>query len=88
MGTLARILLIFIIIYYLFRLVGRYLFPYLLKNQVEKMQKKQEQARKDFENKQRSEEGKVTIDYNNTQKNKKGKNDNQSGEYVDYEEIK
>jgi hypothetical protein len=87
MGTLARILLIFIIIYYLFRLIGRYLFPYLLKNQVEKMQKKQEQSRKDFENKQRSQEGKVTIDYN-TKKDKKRGNDNPPGEYVDYEEIK
>ncbi|WP_010662343.1 DUF4834 family protein [Marinilabilia salmonicolor] len=87
MGTLARILLIFIIIYYLFRLIGRYLFPFLLKNQVEKMQKKQEQARKDFENKQRSEEGKVTIDYN-SRKDKNKRDSDSQGEYVDYEEIK
>jgi len=87
MGTLVRIILIFIIIYYAFRLVGRYLFPYLLKNQVEKMQKKQEQAQQDFVNKQRSEEGKVTINHK-ADKNGNNKDNNQRGEYVDYEEIK
>jgi len=87
MGTLVRIILIFIIIYYAFRLIGRYLFPYLLKNQVEKMQKKQKQTQQDFVNKQRSEEGKVTINHKTGEKGK-NKDNPPDGEYVDYEEIK
>lgn len=86
MGTLLRIILIIIIIYYLFKLIGRYLFPYLLKNQVEKMKKKQEQAQKDYMNQRKEQEGKVTIDYN-SKKNQQKKDTDQTGEYVDYEEI-
>ncbi len=87
MGTLFKIILVFIIVYYIFRLLGRYLFPFLLKKQLNKMQEKQQQARNDFENKRRSEEGKVTINYTSG-KNKQNKDDNQHGEYVDYEEVK
>jgi hypothetical protein len=51
------------------------------------MQKKQKQTQQDFVNKQRSEEGKVTINHKTGEKGK-NKDNPPDGEYVDYEEIK
>jgi hypothetical protein len=86
MGALFRIILIFVIVYYVFKLLGRYLFPYMVKNQVEKMQEKQARSHRDYANQRKAQEGKVTIDYN-TKKNKQKRDNDQPGEYVDYEEV-
>lgn len=87
MGTLLKIILFAVLFYYIFKGIFRFLFPYLLSNQAKKMQQKQEQARKDYFDKQTHEEGKVTIEYDSSQKQSR-KNRGNEGEYVDYEEVK
>ncbi|WP_462317679.1 DUF4834 family protein [Marinilabilia sp.] len=87
MGTLLKIILFAVLFYYIFKGIFRFLFPYLITNQAKKMQKKQEQAQRDYFNKQRQEEGKVTIEYDSSQKQSR-KNRGDEGEYVDYEEVK
>ncbi|MFW5754163.1 MAG: DUF4834 family protein [Marinilabiliaceae bacterium] len=90
---LLKLIVFFIIGYYIFKLAFRFLLPLFVSHQARKMQDKQEKAQRDFVNRRRSEEGKVTIEYDPSQKKKNRghqKNDDpgQNGEYVDFEEIK
>jgi uncharacterized membrane-anchored protein YitT (DUF2179 family) len=86
---LFRVIIYTILIYYVLKLVFRYLMPLFISKQVRKMQERQEKAHKDYINQKKREEGKVTIEHN-PEKQNRSKNDrnNQGGEYVDYEEIK
>ncbi|PWD99615.1 DUF4834 family protein [Marinilabilia rubra] len=88
MGTLLKIILFAVLFYYIFKGIFRFLFPFLLSNQAKKMQRKQEEAQRDYFNKQKHEEGKVTIEYDSSQKQSNKKNHGNTGEYVDYEEVK
>ena len=80
---LFRFLFWFFLISYILRILGRYIFPILLKRYINK---KQSQFNQQF-NQQDSpveKEGKVSI----KTKPKKSKNDtNDMGEYVDFEEV-
>ena len=80
---LFRFLFWFFLISYILRILGRYIFPILLKRYINK---KQSQFNQQF-NQQGSnleKEGKVSI----KTKPKKSKNDtNDMGEYVDFEEV-
>jgi hypothetical protein len=89
---LLKLIVFFIIGYYIFKLAFRFLLPLFVSRQARKMQDKQEKAQRDYVNKRRSQEGKVTIEYDPSQK-KKGHTTNtnttdKGGEYVDFEEIK
>ena len=80
---LFRFFFWFFLISYILRILGRYIFPILLKRYINK---KQSQFNQQF-NQQDSnleKEGKVSI----KTKPKKSKNDtNDMGEYVDFEEV-
>ena len=80
---LFRFLFWFFLISYILRILGRYIFPILLKRYINK---KQSQFHQQF-NPQDStleKEGKVSV----KTKPKKSKNDaNDMGEYVDFEEV-
>jgi len=80
---LFRFLFWFFLISYILRILGRYIFPILLKRYIKK---KQSQFNQQF-NQQDStleKEGEVSI----KTKPKKSKNDtNDMGEYVDFEEV-
>jgi len=80
---LIKFLFWFLLISYLFKMIGRYLLPFVLKQYIRKQQSKFNHGfgyRKDNVEK----EGKVTIKKNP----KKPKSDTSDmGEYVDFEEI-
>ena len=79
---LIKFLVWFIIISYILRLLGRNLFPFLLKRYI---RKKQSQFNQQFNKANHQEEdGKVTI--NKKAKDHKSNTDNM-GEYVDFEEV-
>lgn len=80
---LFRFLFWFFLISYILRILGRYVFPILLKRYINK---KQSQFNQQFNHQDSSleKEGKVSI----KTKTKKSKNDtNDMGEYVDFEEL-
>jgi hypothetical protein len=85
MDKFFNILFIIIISYYVLKLIGRYLFPWIIKRQLNKMQQhfgnQQQQPQEPYKQK----EGKVTVHYQ--QKDASGNKD-RKGEYVDYEEVK
>ncbi|MGQ1889462.1 DUF4834 family protein [Thermophagus sp. OGC60D27] len=83
---LFRVIIYTILIYYLIKLIVRYLFPFFISRQVRNMQNRQERAQKDFVNQRKKEEGKVTIEYT-PGSSKTSQNKGPKGEYVDYEEI-
>lgn len=76
MVTLFKILLFGIVIYYFFKLAGKFLLSFLFKN----IESKLNNTAGDYNTKT---EGELTIQ-NNTKKNNNTKN---VGEYVDFEEI-
>jgi hypothetical protein len=78
-----KILLFFVITYYIFKLLGRVVLPWFIANRLRKMAKQQENAHSDFINKSKKNEGKITVEHIP----KRGDKDKE-GEYVDYEEIK
>lgn len=78
---MLRLILWIIIIYILFRLLVRYVFPFLVRYFVKKSQDK---FYEENPNIRRKKEGEVSIDYV-PEKDKKKKDD--EGEYVDYEEV-
>jgi hypothetical protein len=82
---LLRTILILGIIYIIFRFLTRHVFPLLLGNYVNHKMSEMEQRQQSYNKKKQRSEGEVTIDYK--PKNKKQYSDN-SGEYVDFEEIK
>jgi len=84
MGTLFKIIIFAVIIHYIFKLVFRFVLPWFISDRAKKVQKEKEKAHRDYMNRQRNQEGKVTIEYDTP--NRKRKN-TQEGEYVDYEEI-
>ena len=78
---MLKTIVILLAIYFIFKIVVRVIFPYVLKSYVEKKQREM------FDQQQppQKKEGEVTIEY---APEKKKKGDNDEGEYVNYEEIK
>ena len=85
MGAFLKIIIFFILFYYIFKIIGRFLFPFLITNKINNIEKEKRKAHADYVARKKAEEGKVTIE--NLDKNKKGSNTFE-GEYVDYEEVK
>ena len=80
---LIRFLFWFLLISYILKLLGRYIFPYLLKSYVKK---KQSEFNQQFSQSPSNEEkeGEVTI----KTKPKKSKSDTSKiGEYIDFEDV-
>jgi hypothetical protein len=81
-----RTVLFITMFYYLFKFIGRYLLPFLLKKGVENMQKKQQEQFNRYSDEQRKREGEVTIKTNQKPKNSV-KESGVDSEYVDFEEV-
>jgi len=85
MGVI-RFLIIFAAVYYGFKLLSRFVFPYLVQYLFKKAQRNMnDQFGPQFREEQR-EEGEITIEQ---AKGKKSSNDSakDAGEYVDYEDV-
>jgi len=81
-----KIIAFLIIFYYIFKVIGRFLFPFLIKKGVENMQKKQEQEFKRYQEEAVKREGEVRVETKRTSQ-KSTKPDDTEGEYVDFEEV-
>ncbi|MBN2747502.1 MAG: DUF4834 family protein [Bacteroidales bacterium] len=82
-----RVLFILIIVYYVFKLLVRYVFPFFVKRYLSNFQKKFYESNPHLDpNQTTSKDGEVKVK-RKTSDDRKGKPDN-FGEYVDYEEIK
>ncbi len=80
----ARTVLILIGIYFVFKMVARFLLPILLKKMVERAAHNMANQQ-NFSKERMRKEGEINVDY----VPKKGKKmDDSDGEYVDYVEIK
>jgi len=86
---LIRTLLIFFIVFYVIRLITRYILPALFYNymddKVKEFEKKQRKEKQRQQQQARQREGEVTIDYSHSEQNK---NKPAKGDYVDYVEVK
>ena len=81
---LFRFLFWFFLISYILRVLGRYIFPILLKRYINKKQSQFNQQFNQQQNTNVEEEGKVTI----KTKPKKSKSETSDiGDYVDFEEV-
>jgi hypothetical protein len=87
MSGFLKTILIIALVYYLLKIIFRYVFPWLLTNYVNRKMNEFGKRAQDFNNtqKNRKQDGDVTIDFNPSNKKHFSKG---SGEYVDYEEIK
>jgi bacteriorhodopsin len=83
METFLSIIFWVLVIYYLIKLIVRYLFPFLLVRFINRMQNKMGGFQAQAENASR--EGEVKVKYN-PETNTKSNSD--LGEYIDFEEIK
>jgi hypothetical protein len=81
--ALLRTLLIILTFYYLFKIISRYVLPFLLKRFVSTMQNKAQQQTKQ-QQESKAKVGETVIDEKPTKDNQ---SNNSVGEYVDYEEI-
>lgn len=88
MESVLKFLFIIIMIYYFFKVLGRWIFPFLVKRWMKRFQKRffeqNPHINPDFD---RGKEGEVNIKYNQ-QQNTGNKNNENIGDYVDFEEIK
>lgn len=82
---LLRVIFVFAIIYMVIRFLTRHIFPLLLGNYVNRKMSDMQREQQDHYNSQRRREGEVTINNNPSTKKKYPKD---TGEYVDFEEIK
>lgn len=83
METFLSIIFWVLVIYYLIKLIVRYLFPFLLVRFINRMQNKMGGFQSHTDNSSR--EGEVKVKYN-PESNPKSNND--LGEYIDFEEVK
>jgi hypothetical protein len=83
MVGLVRTLLVFFVVYYLFKFTAKYLLPFFVSNRINKIKREQDQAQSNWVKQKKAEEGKVTIKYTSKGGNKTATD----GEYVDYEEV-
>ncbi len=81
---LIRTLLVFFVVYYVFKFATKYLLPLFVSNRINKIKRDQEQAQSNWVKQKKAEEGKVTIN----QPSKGGKKSSNEGDYVDFEEVK
>ena len=81
-----RTLLIIITFYYLFKLIARYVLPFLVKKGVENMQKKQQEEFNRYREEAQKHEGEVIIQTKGNRKDQKQEKGTE-GEYVDFEEV-
>lgn len=82
--NLLRTILIILVIYYVFRLIARYVMPLILKKMVNNVEKKfNQQTRQYPPDNGHFKEGETVID----KKPREHKSRNDVGEYVDYEEV-
>lgn len=82
----VRTIFIIVLIYYAFKIIGRFVFPLLLKKMMGNVEKKfNEQQRGSSTNQTQSKEGETVID--KTPNQTKKFNDNAGGDYVDYEDV-
>lgn len=86
--NLIRTILIFVIIYYSFRVITRYIIPFFAREWVKKAQEnfKEQQGYVDPEE-ARKREGEVKVKPKSQNSNSKT-NKEELGDYIDYEEIK
>ena len=88
---MLKFLFFIAIIYLFFRLLGRYILPWLVKRYIKKTKKKfyQQNFGTDpgFQKKQKQKKSEGKINIKTEKKKKKDKRDDGLGEYVDYEEI-
>lgn len=83
---LLKTIFFLITFYYLFKIIGRLLLPYVMKKGMERMQQQQQNAATNYRQQSQQREGKVTVQ-RKAQK-KSGVVDDNEGEYVDFEEVK
>lgn len=85
---LFRVLLILFIVYYVFKLLVRFVFPYIVKNYLNKAQQRFYEANPhlDPEPKKTGKEGEVKV--KTKPSNQQDSKPKDFGEYVDYEEYK
>ena len=84
---LIKFIFIAIIIYYLFKLVARYLMPYLLTRFVRKTQEKMSQHQQGGAQEQKKKSGEISVDFVPKDKGKGNPNKSELGEYVDFEDV-
>jgi hypothetical protein len=86
MVGVIRTLIILFVIYYLFKFLGRYVFPFILRSYIHKVEKEMRQHQGSARQERRP-EGEVTIDYTPPRKSTTIKSPGDR-DYVDFEEIK
>jgi len=77
MGSLIRVFLIIVIVYYIFKIIGKIFVGSLMNQAKSNIRENQRQAN-------HKKEGEVTIVTDRKNSSKRGQND---GEYVDFEEV-
>jgi hypothetical protein len=80
--NLLKALFIIIVIFYLIRIIGRYLFPFLVQKGVNSMQQKMNNQYRQQQPSRR--EGEVTIERNRSGRSTSRQQD---GDYIDFEEV-
>lgn len=86
MSGLLRIIIIFFIVYYIFKLFTRYILPALLGNFIKSRMSEMNKHNNQKNESSKRKEGETVID-SASQQNKKHYPKN-TGEYIDFEEIK
>lgn len=88
MTGLVKFLFILIVVYYAFKLLGRYLFPFLIKYFIKKTQQKMGIEPEVDIKIAKKKVGQVNIDYIPKKEKKKGsENLDKSDDYVDFEDV-
>ncbi|MDR2927724.1 MAG: DUF4834 family protein [Cytophagaceae bacterium] len=82
-----RFLLIIVIVYYLLKLIGRYVVPFLVVSRVQKVNEAKRREYDEYIARKKAEEGKVTINNHGNGTGAQKRNAVNESEYVDYEEI-
>jgi sortase (surface protein transpeptidase) len=87
MAGLLRVFLIFALVYLVLKILFRYIFPVLLTKFISRKMKEMTKKAQNFQNQQQNRKnvGEVTIEYEPSAKKQFSKD---SGEYIDFEEIK
>ena len=82
---LLKFLFIAVLVYYALKLILKSAMPYLFESYMDKLNKQMGGDTKNFQKRKNRKDGQITVDY---EPQKEKIIENETGEYVDFEEIK
>lgn len=85
--ALLRTIVIILVIWYVLKLIGRYVMPYFLNKGIQKVQRNMEERMRQTQEQHRPQEREGSISVENDSKTSRRTTNDSVGDYIEFEEV-